>query len=490
MTPEQQAAIRAAQQRAAIAAAQQRMASQPAPETNMVEQGMSGVNEGIAGMLGFPVDAVTGGINAGIQGVNKVAGTDIQPIENPIGGSESLRGLMAPTISDTAPQTTAQRFGRRIGQELGASVVPGGAALRGAQAPARVAGGVAASAVGAGLGGQASREIAPESDLLDFGASILGGGVAAGLTGPRATKPQAPDVDALRARQKQAYATVEGADTRLTDESTKQLSDAIAKRSARDAMDPILSPKAHRTSEKIQELQNPTIGEVEKMRRLTGRVAGSADETERALGQNMKKEITSYLDKLEPSGVTGSNPEGVVSALREGRALTGRIKKYEAITEALLKGERRAASTGTGGNTQNAIRQNIRGILDNRKKRAGFTPDEIEKMEEIVQGTTSTNALRGIGKLSPTTGALQQVASGGMYASAAATGNPLLAIPPTAGLLAKSGAERITGNQIKELTDLILNGAPLKAAQTPAARKRIVAALMASQAASGAGQPQ
>ena len=465
--------------------------AQPAaapPETNMVEQSMSGVNEGIANMAGLPVDAVTGAINMGMQGINKVAGTDLQPIENPIGGSESLRGLLSPTISDTAPQTAAQRYGRRIGQEVGASVVPGGVAMRSAQAPAKVAAGTGASAVGAGTAGQTSREIAPENDTMDMIASLIGGAAIPGGMYASQSKPQAPSMDDLQARQTEAYGAVEQSDSRLTDESTKQLVDAIKDRSARDAMDPILSPKAARTAEKISEMQNPTIGEVEKMRRLTGRVAGNLDPSESSLGMGMKEEITDYLDNLSAENVTGSDPTGAVSSLREGRDVTRRIKASETVAEAMQKGERRAATGGTGGNEVNAIRQNIRAILDSKKKSAGFTPEELETMEGIARGTVGTNSLRHIGRLSPTTGALPGMAGGGMFATAATLNNPLFAIPPTAGYLAKAGAEALTNKQISQLQDLIRNGAPLDTKTMSDAQKRVVAAMLSSQATDAGAQ--
>ena len=52
-----------------------RYADDRGQQTGMVGQTMSGVNEGIAGILGAPVDLMTGAINMGKQGVNALAGT-------------------------------------------------------------------------------------------------------------------------------------------------------------------------------------------------------------------------------------------------------------------------------------------------------------------------------------------------------------------------------------------------------------------------------
>jgi hypothetical protein len=203
----------------------------------------------------------------------------------------------------------------------------------------------------------------------------------------------------------------------------------------------------------------------------------------------MKQEITDYLDNLKPDDVTGSDPEAAVSALREGRDMTRRIKKSEQIAEALMKGERRAATSGTGGNEVNAIRQNIRAILDSPKKRAGYTPDEIEAMEKIARGSAATNTMRMVGRMSPSTGLMSQMAAGGMAVGAGATSNPLFLAPAFAGMVAKSGAEHLTKNSVKELQELIRNGAPLAKKTFSDSQRSAIVALLASKlnGASGYG---
>ena len=56
--------------------------------------------------------------------------------------------------------------------------------------------------------------------------------------------------------------------------------------------------------------------------------------------------------------------------------------------------------SGTGANTQNAMRQRIREILDSDKSR-GFSPEARQQMEDIVTGTWMTNAARFAGKFAP-----------------------------------------------------------------------------------------
>lgn len=148
-------------------------------------QFMSGTNEGLANILGFPVDMLNAGVGLGMSGINAIAGTDFQPSPQPFGGSESLRGLMAPAIMPESDDTSLQ-FTRRVGQEIGASLPVGlgtmGLAARPAQMLATEMGLAGAAGVGAGLANQ----VFPDNDMADMVGSLVG--LGAGAVGPNALR--------------------------------------------------------------------------------------------------------------------------------------------------------------------------------------------------------------------------------------------------------------------------------------------------------------
>lgn len=456
---------------------------QAAPQTNLLEQTMSGVNEGLAGMMGLPVDAVSGAINAmnmrpqidsqmvmGADGIPQLQVNSIeQPealIENPVGGGEWFRNALSPVISDTAPQNVAQRYGRRIGQEVGATAIPGGLMMRGATAPLSLATTEVASAVGSGLAGQTSREIAPDSAAGDVAASLVGG--FAPIVAGRALRPgpQSPTMDDLRARQRAAYDAVDNSQAVLTPAQRQGLIDQMRNRTDGMDMDEFLHPRASRTMARMDSLEpSPRIADIEQKRRLIGRdVAGSIDPSESAIGQAMKDEIDAYLRSLADQNGLGPDAARTLEDLNDGRAMTQRIKKAEAVEAAVTKAERRAASSGTGGNAVNTTRQNIRAMLDNPKKSRGFSAAERAQMEAIVQGTPGVNFGRLLGRMSPSAGALPLMGNMAALAGGAAaspTAALLAAIPGTVGMGAKALAEMATERQIQQLLDTIRNGAPL-----------------------------
>ncbi len=140
-----------------IALAKMGMGNSPSPrqagidastEAGMRENSVSGIaaqagvgtQSGIANALGFPVDAVTGAIN----GMGQLTG-GWGPIENPVGGSAMFDSMFKPLNSSIPePATKAERYARRIGEEVGsaATMAPIGAPMamaKGSLAPYAVA---------------------------------------------------------------------------------------------------------------------------------------------------------------------------------------------------------------------------------------------------------------------------------------------------------------------------------------------------------------
>lgn len=473
-----------------------RYADDRGQQTGMVGQTMSGVNEGIAGILGAPVDLMTGAINMGKQGVNALAGTDYAPIVNPVGGSGTFRDMLAPTISEAEPQNAAERFGRRVGMEVGAMAVPGGIMLRGAKAPLAVAGGEAASAVGSGIAGQTSREIAPENDTADFIASLAGGLSPVAASRAMRPSPKAPTLEELQAQSNAGYDAVRESGATLSPQSADALAGGIEGAFGTRPATRRMNPKAAIAAEELagdMRQRPPTIAEVDEARQWIGdNVAGSNEKGERRLGMMMKDTIDSHLDQLQPGDVTGTNrPNEVVEALTGARDKARRIHKsqlFEAEDTGLVaKGLRRAATTGTGGNEVNAIRQNVRRVLENPKLRRGYSETELQAMRDIADGTPTQNALRLLGRLAPTAGGLPLITGVGFASSGGALGGPFGAVagmaPSVIGQGAKHLGERSTRKKIAELGELIRNGKPLPKKTSSDLERRVIAALMAQKTA-------
>lgn len=139
--------------------------------------------------------------------------------------------------------------------------------------------------------------------------------------------------------------------------------------------------------------------------------------------------------------------------LNTARADFRRYKKVEVFEELMDRAERGAAKTGSGGNVVNKYLQAVDTILNSPAKRRQFDKDEIEMMENFVRGDLSRDALRLIGKLSPSGNGLMAALN-----VAAIAQNPAFVAGTVAGVAAKAGSERRAIGELDAIRKAIISG--------------------------------
>lgn len=126
--------------------------------------------------------------------------------------------------------------------------------------------------------------------------------------------------------------------------------------------------------------------------------------------------------------------------LDAARLANARFKKAELLDLAFQKAKDQTASTGSGGNVLNKMKQAVTSIINNPKQAKWFSRAEIDTMRGFVEGTTTQNLLRLAGKLSPSGNGLMTALNLG-----AVSANPsLLAVSALA-----SGAKAVSDNSVE-----------------------------------------
>src|SRR5688572_3265675 len=164
-------AVRGAQEYVEANPPQQAPAAAPQPQAepapgvmDFASQALSGVNEGIANLAGAPVQITSDLINLGTTGVNKLTGSQIPQIENPVGGQQFFRDMLAPTIGEESDNQALQMT-RRVSQEVGAMALPGMGAMAKAAKPVQLATRELAAALGSGGGAAVAEQVASGNPL-------------------------------------------------------------------------------------------------------------------------------------------------------------------------------------------------------------------------------------------------------------------------------------------------------------------------------------
>jgi hypothetical protein len=430
-------------------------AQAPGP-MDFLTQGMSGLNEGIAMGLGAPVDIATAAINLGTTGVNALAGTRIPQIEKPVGGSQSIReGLLAPTIKPESDDPLLRGV-RRVTQEAGAWTVPGlGLAAKTGKTMASAARELP-SAVASGTGAAIAQTVAPDNPLAEFAGQMIGG-MTPGAVSRAATKPRAPSIDDLRIERDKAYEGVKKLGASYQPQAyDKMLTDLVA-----DVKSDNISPTRHeRAYSFITDMigrrngKPMTLTELDQLRQEVRRdlITPSYSNPNAAADAHFGDKILDAIDDMIASDTTASQ------TMKTAREAHSRLRKSEMLADAIAKAQRQAASTGSGGNINNAIRQQVRSILDSPKRSKAFTAAERASMEALIKQGKTEELLRLIGKLSPSgNGLMAALGIGGSML------NPMIGAASLAGLGAKAAADSITTRGATRLQQQV--------AKIPAARR-------------------
>lgn len=358
----------------------------------------SGLLEGATGALGFPIDAANAAVGLGMRGVNAAFGTDFQPSAEPLGGSAGLRrGLaISPPSEDTGPQ-----MARRVSQSVGASAVP---VLGAGGTAGQMAAGLG-TAAGGGFGAAIANQLAPDN----IGAEILGEVLGALVTGSgiqsiansltrKSAEKAVPTIEALKDEASDLYARAEARGVVAGPQQTTTLADDISK-IARD--NELITPtgrvsEAYPKAREALQLMKDYVGHdmnPTQMQVIRETLADAAFTTEGKEGRIAKKMLSAFDDFAAPLA-----PE-----LKQARDISSRYLKageLERVRE--LAGARAGQFTGSG--FENALRTEYRN-LDRRiikGQSQGWTPDQIEAVQNVARGTPLQNTARNIGKAAPT----------------------------------------------------------------------------------------
>lgn len=301
-------------------------------------------------------------------------------------------------------------------------------------------------------------------------------GAGAGALAPARAgrpKPQARSAEELQAAKQAAYQAADQAGVQYAPQAFDGFVNDVTKEAAQAKLNPMRHPKAASMLEELQGLRgsSPTLTEMDQLRQVIRRdVANSTDEAEAFFGKKMIAALDGFIDSA-PVTATGDAGQGA-ALIKKARGLNTQYRKVQDVTEAVESARLRAGSTGSGGNVDNAIRQNLRRVLENGKN---FTPEEQKALESIVLGGKGQNTLRLVGKLSPSGNGLMAALNLGSAASFGGAG----AVPGAAGIGAKWAADAMTQQKVNGLLQLI-SSEKMTPAQASAAQRQLQAILASS----------
>lgn len=199
-----------------------------------------------------------------------------------------------------------------------------------------------------------------------------------------------------------------------------------------------------------------TFEQLDKLRKQID-LPVTASNSDKRLAGLLRGHIDDFSARIDPE--QGSR-EGLSDLLAASRDFTKRGRTAEALEQALETATSRTKQSGTGGNFDNNLRQEIGKVINKQGK---FLPQEIlDDLEKVRRGSKKQNLSRLVGRgLSPDTGALNLLATG---AATVATGGSNL-LPQAGGFLLKKGSERTSRKGIERIIRELQAGSKQAAAR-------------------------
>jgi len=290
------------------------------------------------------------------------------------------------------------------------------------------------------------------------------------VAGSKVIPPTAPTPQELKSAASAGYDAARSSGIELKPSSMESFVAKTKSDLNSDGLNEVLAPKTFGVLEKMgtpPEGAAVTTNDFRTMQRALGHAAKSPDPTERLSATRAIESLNNHLENIPASDVAKGTPDefaGVLAKIKEANANYGAYKRAETISGRMDAAQLNAAGANSGQNIDNAMRQQIKGILKSPKLRSGYSADELEQMRKIVAGTSAGNVVRGVGNLLGGGGGLGALASAG--AGAYATGGPG-AVAPLMGYGVKQLGNKMTANQVSKLEDMIRSRSPLGQARTP-----------------------
>jgi len=287
-------------------------------------------------------------------------------------------------------------------------------------------------------------------------------------------KESAPSIDQLKGSARAIYNSLDDSGFKVPSQSFDAVANDITTTLRKEGFDVDLHPKIKGVIRRLGEEvgTEKTLTEMDTLRKVIRGASSSLEADERRLGAIAIDKIDNFMDDLG-----GQLPEGqqVGEAFKSARDLWGRARRAETIEDAIKEASSQASGFENGLRVQfRAIAKKIR-----RGKLKGFSKEEAQAIDKVVQGTNVGNVARALGKFGILDGLTSRsltTLSGSGLAGFFGGGGAAAAVP-IVGQFSGALAQRMTANNAKmasAITRAGKNGAQIAraySASTPKAER-------------------
>jgi hypothetical protein len=210
-----------------------------------------------------------------------------------------------------------------------------------------------------------------------------------------------------------------------------------------------------------------TMEQLLRVRKQLGKAASSTDKDERSLAMALIQKLDKDVLTMTPADFA-AGAQGAPKAIRDweaGRGFWHTAKKAETVEE-LANSAVRQSRKSAAVPVEQATRNKFANFTDKAKNLRGFSPEEVQALKDVSQGSAVGNTAKQVGRLAPTTLGGLGVKAGIPWAIGNAVGGPVAGtvaavVTVGAGYVGKIISGLSTANKAKLAQLIIRNGGVL-----------------------------
>lgn len=189
--------------------------------------------------------------------------------------------------------------------------------------------------------------------------------------------------------------------------------------------------------------------------------------SEQAAAGIAQRGVDDFLSNPPAGSVVSGPAQEAAAAYREARGNWAAAERSKTLGEKDYRADLNAATANSGMNVDNAVRQQAKALLLNKKLLAGFSAEEIAALDDVARGTPSRNAVRFLGNILGGGGGIGSAFTSSLGAGignyfAGPTGAMIGAgAIPVSGMAAKVTAGKMTQRAFDNVDELVRSRSPL-----------------------------
>ena len=263
---------------------------------------------------------------------------------------------------------------------------------------------------------------------------------------------ETPSADELLAKSKKLFGEAKDLGVEVNATKFSQDMGKVKRDLELEGFDAELFPRIQTVINRLQDTTTPKdLNKLQSLRKMIATIQRSNEPEERRFASMLKSDFDYYMANLPEQKVAGGTKEAL-DKWKEARDTYAQLSKGD-IFEGMLEKAKTQRNVLTQSGEENALFRELRKLAENPKRMRLFNKAEQAEIKKAAEGGSVQNAMRFLGRFTPT-GPVS-----GIFAGGAMLAHPAVALPfEAASILSRAGATKIRKDDVKQLAAMMRAG--------------------------------